>query len=116
MTYEDILNHTPLSTTAGNLTAAKAFADFLHTQIEGEGVSQLNDAQRNYLYKLRVRWRLRAAGKDARWMTYGSAPGRAKKAEQRQRANAKEEEVEYDELSARLINRFRAIRPDTGEE
>jgi hypothetical protein len=76
MTYEEILARSPLSTQTGDARAAQDFVDFLTTVIEGSGeVASLNDSQRNYLYKLRAKWRARSQGQDSRWAGGGSSIG-----------------------------------------
>jgi hypothetical protein len=75
MNYEEILARQPASTSAGDRSAAQAFVAFLSLQITG-GLEHLNGSQQRYLYKLRSRWEVRAAGDDPRWNETGSRPGR----------------------------------------
>lgn len=76
MTYEQLLQLQPVSTASGDCVLAGRFVDQLSAYIKGHGLSTLSDAQKNYLYKLRAKWSLRAQGKDTSWTAGGSRPGR----------------------------------------
>jgi hypothetical protein len=112
VTYEQLLQQQPLSTSAGDCVLAGRFVDQLTAYIKGHGVGTLSEAQKNYLYKLRAKWQLRAQGKDTSWNTYGSTPGRRKSL---LRADSKKGRVdpttygtedELDPLLADVIHRF----------
>lgn len=77
MTYEEILQRAPLSTASGKLDEAAAFVVFLTNTINSrETFGQLSASQQRYLYRLRDKWKVRAAGDDDQWNQYGSRPGR----------------------------------------
>lgn len=79
MTYEQLLGRQPLSTQAGDRNAAREFVAAISAFIEGSDAALLDVSQKNYLYKLRQKWNLRAKGEDEAWNQYGSTPGRRKK-------------------------------------
>lgn len=123
MTYEGILDRRPHTTSAGDKHAAAAFVAFLTTVFADEALlATLTTSNRNYLYKLRQTWTLRAEGKDERWSTSGSKPGRPRveKADKpgriKRQFDPNKEEATYDDLSLRIIRRYRNIRPTDGED
>lgn len=102
--YEGVLARQPLSTQAGDKIAAAEFCSLLTLVLQGQGVDTLVDAQKNYLYKLRAKWQLRADGKDTRWNTTGSKPGRGKKVVKPRREYRMEEAD--DPLLASLMRKY----------
>lgn len=118
MTYEQILQRAPLSTAAGNKGAAAEFVVFLTSLIEGdrETVRALSPSQQRYLYTLREKWRLRAAGKDARWNEYGSRPGRPPVEKLKTRKTKRRDPGEDDPLFISLMRKYGTPRDRDGED
>jgi hypothetical protein len=121
MTYEAILERQPKSTDTGDRRAAKAYLDFLESVVFADAglLAGLTVSNRNYLYKQRKLWAKRAAGDDERWNQCGSRPGRPAVDKPRQvslrvrgQFDPEKEERSYDDLSLRIIARFRNIRPE----
>lgn len=107
MTYEQLLTRMPASALAGDRGAAQHFVDEINSALSG-GVSTLTISNKNYLYKLRTKWELRARGKDANWSAHGSKPGRKKKivSERNVDTTAFGSEDELDPLLASLIRKY----------
>lgn len=62
MTYEQLLQKAPPTTAAGNKRAAKEYVTMIQAYLNAESAS-LSHSQKNYLYRLRGRWELRAQGR-----------------------------------------------------
>lgn len=115
MTYEEILHRTPASTAAGNLAAAAEFVVFLTSVIEGDRTSfgQLSTSQQRYLYRLRDKWKARAAGDDERWNVYGSRPGRPIATRSRaKKRTPRTDPSEHDPLFQSLVRKYGTPRRD----
>lgn len=109
MRYEEILAQQPPSTSAGDRLAARTFVGVIASAISDKE-SPLTPSQRNYLYKLRGKWEVRAAGKDESWNEYGCRPGRRRqpKIETSSKVDvtAYGTEEELDPLLRRVIEKF----------
>lgn len=104
LSYEQILERSPKSTDAGDKLAALEFVSLLTQVLTGQGTEQLSNAQKNYLYKMRVKWQQRGEGRDLRWNSMGTKPGRAKKVSATVRGYRNEEET--DPLLASLLRKY----------
>lgn len=106
MTYEQILARSPRSDQAGNRPVAGEYVVFLTSVIEGDATfSALSDSQQRYLYRLRDKWKVRAAGQDQRWNEYGSRPGRPV-APKKPRASRAADPGEKDPLYKSLMSKY----------
>ena len=108
MTYEAILQRTPGSDQAGNREAAGAFVAFLTQVIEAdpETFKQLSRTQQTYLYRLREKWKVRAAGNDERWNVSGSRPGRPVAKVKKPRKSRTADPGEKDPLFQSLMRKY----------
>lgn len=118
MTYEQLLERTPKSTSAGDRRDAEAFVTVISNFKSSKDYESLTDAQRRYLFRLSATWTKRAEGNDERWNEYGSRPGRPTKPPNgkagKVKVKFKDDSDTYDDLSKRIIERYSKIRPGTG--
>lgn len=87
---------------AGDTLTASQFLDDIGRVLDQE---ELATDDRRRLYKLRKKWTSRATGRDARWMTVGSKPGRPSAHISRGHITARHEE-DSDPLLASILKKF----------
>lgn len=106
VTYEQVLDRQPPTSAAGNKAAAAQFVVLLTSVIEGTGTAGFDEGQKNYLYRLRDKWRRRANGEDFRWNVTGSRPGRPPKDATKKRRSTRRDAGEDDPLFQSLMRKF----------
>lgn len=113
MNYEQILERIPKTVTAGDKRIAGAFVEFLEQVFADERMmTALTTSNKNYLYKLRKIWAARADGTDEAWLVKGSAPGRPRSRDIVKRRHEDDDDETMDDLSRRLVKRYRGITPE----